>query len=197
MRIARWILGLILLLAVLPSMVIAHPGHGTPTTDDLAAGFTHPLLGPDHLIAMVAIGLWAAQIGGRAMLLLPAVFVSMMLAGGAAAMGGWEVPALEPAIVASVLVLGLVIAAAANLPLWVGVIITAAFAFVHGAAHGSELHGASPALFALGALTASALLHAAGAALGLTMISKRGALPVRIAGGAIAALGLLMAIGVL
>lgn len=185
-----------ILLAAVPRVVLAHEGHDHGD-GGFATGFTHPLTGLDHLIAMIAIGLWAAQIGGRAVVVLPAVFVSMMLAGGALALNGVQVPAIEPGIVASVLVLGLLIAAAAKLPLIAGIIITAIFAFVHGAAHGQELGESSPLVFALGAMLASTLLHIAGALLGTGIKAKLGTLPVRVAGGVIAALGLLMAVSVL
>lgn len=190
------LLFIMLFLIVLPRVAFGHEGH-----DHGAGGFTsgiaHPLTGVDHLIAMLAIGLWAAQIGGRAVVALPAVFVSMMLAGGAIALSGVHVPAVEPGIIASVLVLGLLIAAAAKLPLGAGIIITTLFAFIHGAAHGQELGDSSPRLFALGAMLASTLLHIAGALLGTGIKAKLGAMPVRVTGGIVAALGLLMAVGAL
>lgn len=185
-----------ILLAAVPRVVFAHEGH-VHGDGGFASGFTHPLTGLDHLIAMIAIGLWAAQIGGRAVVVLPAVFVSMMFVGGALALNGVQVPVIEPGIVASVLVLGLLIAAAAKLPLMAGIIITALFAFVHGAAHGQELGESSPLHFALGAMLASTLLHIAGALLGTSIKAKLGFMPVRVAGGVIAAVGLLMAVSVL
>lgn len=187
---------IMLLLTVLPGVAFGHEGHDHGT-GGFTTGIAHPLTGLDHLIAMIAIGLWAAQIGGRAVVVLPAVFVSMMFVGGALALNGVQVPVIEPGIVASVLVLGLLIAAAAKLPLMAGIIITALFAVVHGAAHGQELGESSPLVFALGAMLASTMLHIAGALLGTGIKAKLGALPVCVAGGVIAAVGLLMAVSVL
>ncbi len=182
--------------AAVPRLAFAHAGHDHGE-GGFGSGFMHPITGLDHLIAMVAIGVWAVQAGGRAVVLLPVVFVSLMLVGGGVVMSGVSVPLVEPGIVASVLVLGLIIATAARLPLLAGIIITAAFAFMHGAAHGQELGEASPMLFALGAVLASTLLHMAGALLGTMVHAKAGALPLRIAGGGVAVAGLLMMAGVL
>ncbi len=186
----------LLMLAAAPRVAMAHVGHGHGD-GGFVSGFTHPITGIDHLIAMLAIGLWASQIGGRSVVMLPVVFVSLMLIGGAVALAGVNVPMIEPGIVTSVLVLGLIIAAAAKLPWAAGVIVTAVFAFVHGAAHGRELGDASPMLFALGAMLATTLLHVVGAVMGAMLHARLGALPVRITGGVVAMAGVLMIAGVL
>src|SRR3990172_12300295 len=99
-------------------------------------GFIHPLSGLDHLLAMLAVGMWAAQAGGRARWLIPAAFVAMLALGGGMAMLGWTLPQVELGIAASVAVLGLLIAGAAKTPLWLGVSIAGLFALFHGHAHG-------------------------------------------------------------
>ena len=181
------------LVALLPGVASAHPGHG----GGFSAGFLHPLMGLDHMIAMLAIGLWAAKLRGKAVFLLPVAFMSMMMAGGAAALGGVEGPVVEPGIIASVLVLGLIIATGAKLPIWVGMAITCVFAWAHGAAHGNELDGSSPGLFAAGAMVTCVMLHAVGALIGFALNAESRPAPMRIAGGVITASGLLMAVGAL
>lgn len=192
---SAWFYSPLFMLAVLPRVAFAHAGHDH-ADGGFASGVMHPLTGFDHLIAMLAIGLWAAQIGGRAVVVLPCVFVIAMLAGGVIASQGVEVPLIEPGIITSLLVLGLLIATTVKLPLTAGVLITAVFAFMHGSAHGGELGDASPMAFALGALLATTCLHVAGVLLGRAMQAGQGGLALRVTGGAIAALGLLLALGV-
>lgn len=156
-----------------------------------AAGFGHPLLGFDHLLAMVAVGLWAGQLGGRAAWLVPAAFVGALAAGAGMALAGAALPAVEPAILASVLALGLLVAFAVRLPAGVAMALVAAFALCHGHAHGAEMPAAaSPLLYGLGFVLATVLLHAAGLALGRA--ATRLVLPAlaRAAGAAVAAAGL-------
>jgi urease accessory protein len=165
----------------------------------LAQGFAHPFLGLDHLLAMLAVGLWAAQLGGRARWAIPATFVAMMAAGGLLALSGVALPGVETGIAVSVLVLGLLITTAARLPTVVGVMVVGAFALFHGHAHGTELPmQASEFGYGIGMLAASALLHGVG--LGLGGMAQRGGVVaergLRIAGVAIAAGGWLM-LGVL
>ena len=104
-----------------------------------AAGFKHPWTGLDHMLAMVAVGLWAGLNGGRALWVWPAVFVSVMLAGGALGIAGVSIPMVEPGILASVIVLGLLVLAAAQLPVALGGALVAVFALMHGHAHGAGL----------------------------------------------------------
>src|SRR5512135_3708061 len=110
----------------------AHPGHAAA---GFAGGLAHPFLGVDHLLAMLAIGLWAAQQGGRALWAVPAAFVGAMLLGGALAWAGWMLPHVEAAIALSVLVTGLLIATERRAPVGVGIALAAVFAVFHGYAH--------------------------------------------------------------
>ncbi|TDL81176.1 HupE/UreJ family protein [Palleronia sediminis] len=132
-----------------------------------AAGFTHPLFGLDHLLAMVAVGLWAGLLGGRAVWAVPAAFVVVMVAGFALALGGAALPVVEPMILASTVVLGLAIAFAIRLDLRVCAAIVGVFALFHGFAHGTELGGAGALRFGAGFVLATVVLHAVGVAAGI------------------------------
>lgn len=165
----------------------AHTGHGDAT--GFALGFAHPLLGLDHLLAMIAVGLWAAQIGGRALWLVPAAFVTVMAMGGGRAMFGVGLPMVEVGIVGSVLVLGLLVAVAPRLPLWAPAATVGLFALFHGHAHGSEMpDGSSGLAYGLGFVLATAALHGLGLALGLT-VTRLSGIALRAGGAAIAAAG--------
>lgn len=171
---------------------VAHTGHGA--TDGFASGFLHPLLGLDHLLAMIAAGLWGARIGGRALWLVPAAFVGVMALGGIVGMAGFDLPLVELGIVGSVLVLGLLIAAAPRLPLWAPAAIVALFALFHGHAHGIEMpETASGLAYGIGFVLATALLHGLGLGLGL-LATGRSPMALRLGGGAIAACGALLLI---
>lgn len=162
-----------------------------------AAGLSHPFLGLDHLLAMLAVGLWAAQLGGRALLRVPLAFMTLMALGCALALGGLALPAVETGIAVSVLVLGLLIALAARFPLAAGMLLAGAFALFHGHAHGQELpQAASAFLYSTGFLLATGVLHAAGAGLGILFSRGLAANGVRVMGGGIAAAGLVLWIGV-
>lgn len=166
----------------------AHPGHATA---GIAGGLTHPFLGVDHLLAMLAIGLWAAQQGGRALWAVPAAFVGAMLLGGTLAWGGWALPHVEAAIALSVLLLGLLIATQRRAPVSAGMAIAAAFALFHGYAHGLDMPpAASPALYAAGFALATACLHGMGIA--ASLIGRRA---MRLAGFGLVASGLALIIG--
>lgn len=154
----------------------------------LGAGFSHPLTGADHLLAMVAVGLWASLIGGRALWAVPAAFVAAMSVGFLAALGGLGLPFVEPVIAASVVVIGLLAMVALQVPAAVGMAVVGFFALFHGYAHGLELGGASGLSFMAGFAAATALLHGAGVALGLGLGGRAGRIAARIAGG-LAALG--------
>jgi urease accessory protein len=142
----------------------------------LMSGLSHPFSGADHLLAMLAVGLWAAQIGGKARLVVPASFVTMMAAGFLLAMHGAALPFVEPAILASVVGLGLLVAIAAKAPLPVSAGVVGLFALFHGHAHGSELGAATPVSFALGFVIATATLHAIGLGLGMVLAGRHAAL---------------------
>jgi urease accessory protein len=150
-----------LLIAGLSTPALAHPFHGAAV--GAAAGFLHPFTGLDHLLAMVAVGLWAAQLGGRARWILPAAFLVAMLAGGLMGFAALVPPFAEQMIAASGLVLGLLIVTRTYLPPSLGAALVGAFALYHGAAHAAELPAtASALLYAAGFCAASALLLAAG-----------------------------------
>lgn len=157
-----------------------------------AAGAAHPFTGLDHLAAMVAVGLWAAQLGGNAVLRVPAAFVATMGVGAAAAVFGVSLPGVEAGIGASVLVLGLLIAFATRLPTAAGMLLVGAFAVFHGHAHGSELPGtALPWLYAAGFMLATGALHAVGVCAGRAL-RRRTVWLVRANGAALAAGGIVL-----
>jgi urease accessory protein len=180
------------LLAVflLPALAQAHPG--VPGhTHGFANGLAHPLTGLDHICAMVAVGLWAAQRGGRALWLVPSVFVSVMILGGVLGMAAVPIPFVEPGIAASVLVLGVLIAAAVRLPLPASALLVGLFAVFHGYAHGAEMPASASGLaYGLGFVAATASLHLSGIGLGLLAQRFGSARLVRYAGAAIAACGI-------
>lgn len=180
-------LGLAAGFALAAAPALAHTGPGAH--DGLAAGLAHPFGGPDHVLAMVAVGLLAAQLGGRAMLLLPASFLALMAAGGLLAAAGLALPWAELAIGCSVVALGAMIVAGGRLPAAAAMAAVGAFALFHGQAHGAEMpQAASPLAYGAGFLAATAALHGIGLAAGLAGREARGA-ALRWAGGAIAAAG--------
>ena len=157
----------------------------------MASGFAHPFSGMDHLCAMAAVGLWAAQRGGRALWAVPLAFVSVMTLGAVVGMSGHVLPFAEQGIAASVLILGLLIAAAKQLPLAASIVLVGTFALFHGYAHGAEMPvSASGLTYGLGFVAATAGLHLLGISLGLTARKLATEKIVRYAGGAIAACGL-------
>lgn len=154
------------------------------------SGFLHPLTGPDHLVAMLAVGLWGAFLGGRAMWLLPLVFPLVMAAGAALGMLGVPLPAVEVTIAASALVLGLAVAASLKPPVWVAATLVGVFAVFHGHAHGTELpYAMHPLDYGMGFVIATGLLHASGIGLGLLARWPAGRLSVRAMGAAISLAG--------
>lgn len=177
--------------ATLPAFAHLDPAeHGS-----FAAGFSHPLFGLDHILAMVAVGLWAAMQGGRALWLVPAAFVGTMALGFAAAIAGMPLPFVEPVILASVIFIGIAIALALPVPTSAVAAMVGFFAFFHGHAHGGELGGAGAWEFAIGFVVATAALHAAGIGAGLVLARLSGKVLTRIAGAATALGGLYLAIG--
>ncbi|CAN7704622.1 HupE/UreJ family protein [Aquipseudomonas alcaligenes] len=175
-----------LALFLTPALAFAHPGH---ESSGLMAGVAHPITGLDHLLAMLAVGLWAAQQQGAARWALPVTFVGTMLLGGLLGFEGLQLPFMETGIAASVLALGLLVAVAVRPPMFVAVGLTALFALAHGVAHGLELPDlSSPWGYAAGFVAATAALHAAG--YGLVRVLPQAAAPlVRVAGGASAVAG--------
>lgn len=175
-------------LALMPAAALAHPGHG-PEAGAFAHGLLHPLTGLDHLLAMVAVGLWAALAGGRALWALPLAFVAAMLAGFGLGAAGIALPAVEPAILASVVVIGALVALAVRLPLPAAVALVALFGLAHGHAHGTEGPAAGLAGYAAGFTLATAALHAAGLGLGLALGQAGRPMLARALGGAAALAG--------
>lgn len=175
----------------------AHEGQG-PHIHGWGDGFLHPFTGLDHILAMLAVGLWAAQLGKQAVWVVPSVFVAIMGLGGLLGHQGLYVPMglIESSILASVFVLGLLVATAARMPLWASGLLVGFFAASHGLAHGIEGAGGSFAAYGTGFVVATALLHGAGIALGI-MASRIGqSALVRVAGGAIATLAVGMWVGI-
>lgn len=192
-RIAGW-LATIAVAVLLPGGADAHTfgfAH-----DHFTAGFAHPLGGLDHLLAMIAVGLWAAQLGGRALWAVPAAFVTMMAVGGAAGMTGMALPNVELGITGSLLVLGALILAWARLPVWAGMALVGFFAVFHGYAHGAEMPAESAALgYAAGFVLATALLHGVGLAAALYTQKAVSAWLIRLGGAGVAAAGVVLLIG--
>jgi urease accessory protein len=180
------------ILAVTAAPAFAHldpAEHGS-----LMAGLSHPLSGADHMLAMIAVGLWAAQIGGRARWAVPTAFVSLMALGFGLALSGAPLPFVEPGILASVLGLGLLVALAVRVPTPKSAAIVGVFALFHGHAHGGELGAATALTFGLGFVLSTALLHAAGVGLGM-LAGGRSSVVTRALGILTAASGAWLAFG--
>lgn len=185
---------LIAALAATPAAAHLPPGE----YGSFLAGATHPLFGLDHVLAMIAVGLWAAQTGGRAVWWVPTAFVLAMIAGFLGALAGLPLPFVEPAILASIIVLGLVVALALRPSPPFAMALVAAFALFHGHAHGGELGGAQALQFGLGFALATAILHAAGIAVAYAAsreLSRPDGLPMRAMGGVTALAGTVIAFG--
>lgn len=179
--------GLVVITSALAGPALAHTGVGA--VHGFGAGLMHPLFGVDHVLAMVAVGLWAGLTGGRARLAYPLAFVGMMVLSGLWGMSGAALPGVEIGIAVSVVVLGLAIALRATPPLAAGAAACAIFAIFHGHAHGAELpQGASGLGYALGFVLATAALHGAGLALA-GLLAARAPLLARVAGGGLALAG--------
>jgi urease accessory protein len=184
---------LLFLLLLLPGAALAHTGVGEAT--GFAHGFGHPIGGVDHLLAMFAVGLWAAQMGKRALWLVPSVFVGVMVLGGVLGFSGLSVPFVEAGIVTSVLILGVLIAGAVKLPLVHSAFIVGLFAIFHGYAHGAEMPLAlGAASYTFGFALATAVLHLAGMGIGMLLWKTKLQTIGRFAGGAIALSGVFLAI---
>lgn len=181
----------------LATPALAHPGHAEQF--GFATGFMHPLAGIDHVLAMLGVGLYAAQLGGRAFWMLPVAFMTAMLAGGAMGFEGYAWPMVEQAIAVSVIAMGAVVASGFKMPASFGVVLVSMFAVFHGHAHGSEGAGtASFIQYAAGFLAATSLLHLIGIAFGcwLNNVEKNTAPFLRHAVGTIGAVaGVIMLSG--
>lgn len=154
------------------------------------SGLSHPISGWDHVVAMVAVGLWGAFLGAPAIWLLPVVFPIVMAFGGALGILGMPIPSVEIGIALSAIVLGFCVALALRPPLWIAAVIVGVFAIFHGHAHGTELPGAVDAYaYASGFVIATGLLHVAGIMFGLLARWEAGKIAVRAGGGMIALTG--------
>ena len=174
----------------LPGLAEAHTGVHPLLAEGLAAGFIHPFSGLDHLLAMVAVGLWAASLGGIARWAVPCAFIAIMTLGAVGGVYGLALPAVETLISASVVVLGVMVALSVRIPAVTAAAIVAVFGLFHGHAHGIEMPEMAQALqYGLGFVAATALLHGAGLALGTVLPRFAPARAIRFAGGAIAAAG--------
>lgn len=152
----------LMLLTATPAFAHLNPNeHGS-----FAAGFSHPLFGTDHILVMIAVGLWAWQIGQKALWIVPSAFVSTMIFGFVLALTGLQLPFVEPAILASVVTLGLLVAMAVKVPVYLSAAIVGIFALFHGFAHGGEIGLATQASYAAGFAIATAILHGFGIAIG-------------------------------
>lgn len=173
--------------------VLAHAGPAH--LHSMAAGFAHPFTGLDHLLAMLAVGLWAGLNGGRALWAWPVAFVALMLAGAGLGLAHIAVPFVEAGIAASVVLLGLAVAAALRAPAVLGAIAVGAFAVLHGYAHGAELPaGASVAGYLAGFALATALLHSVGVTASVAAASNAARGAVRALGAAVLVAGVVLAI---
>jgi urease accessory protein len=167
----------------------AHTGGGL--AGGFASGFAHPLLGADHIAAMVAVGLWGAFLGAPAIWLLPIVFPLVMALGGVLGILGVPLPGVEIGIAVSAVVLGMMVALAVRPHLAIAAILVGAFAIFHGYAHGAELsEGGNAVAYSVGFVIATGLLHLLGIAIGLLTRWPAGVTAVRFAGSAIAIAGL-------
>jgi len=190
---------LILIVAVLFASTAAQAHVGIGDTSGFVHGFMHPLSGIDHILAMVAVGLFAAHLGGRALYLVPLSFVGMMVVGGALGMAGLHLPYVEVGIGLSVVVLGIAVAFGLNMPTAVAMILVGSFAIFHGHSHGTEMpETASGFEYGAGFILATAALHALGIGLGV-LIGKateaRGRRILQTVGGAMAMAGVAILTG--
>jgi urease accessory protein len=177
----RLILICIALSGALVSPALAHTG--VDQANSFTSGIVHPLSGLDHIVAMLAVGLWAVLAGGRTIWVWPMAFVGTMLAGFAAATFGLQMPFVEPVIWSSIIILGLFVAFAVKAPVWLGAAMTGLFAFFHGHVHGTEAVSGSLIPYAAGFALATTGLLAAGIWLGFFAERSIGKVALRAAGG--------------
>lgn len=191
--------GAVLLVAA-ATLLMAHPAFAHTEgglAGGFASGFTHPIVGWDHVVAMMAVGLWGAFLGAPAIWLLPIVFPIVMAFGAALGVLGVPIPSVETGIAVSAVVLGLLIAMALRLPLWLAALIVGVFAIFHGYAHGVELpEAANPFAYGVGFVLATGLLHLIGIAFGLLLRWPVGTYAVRTVGGVISLVGFAYLFGV-
>jgi urease accessory protein len=186
-------------LALTPTLASAHPGVGSAA--GFAHGLLHPLSGIDHLLVMIAVGVYAARLGGRALWIVPASFVAVMMLGGAIGMAGIGLPFVEIAIALSVVALGGAIALGLDMPAATAAALVGVFALFHGHAHGAEMpETVSGLAYGAGFVAATVALHLAGIGLGVGFGRTRGIVAARarqLGGGAMALVGLVLMAGAL
>ena len=187
-----------LLFAAIPGVAYAHDGTNLGLGGFLS-GIVHPVLGYDHLLAMLSVGIISAQIGGRAIWTVPSTFVTVMAIGGILGLMNIGLTVTELGIAVSLVILGLVIAAERRIPTLIVMIGVGFFAIFHGYAHGAEMPDtAEPFLYALGFLVGTALIHISGVVIGdISRHYERGKVILRIGGGLISLVGLLFIFGIL
>lgn len=178
------------LLIVMATTANAHSEAGA--TGGLVSGFLHPIFGLDHVVAMVAVGLWGAFLGNKAMYTLPVIFPMVMALGGALGVMGMPLPAVEAAIALSGVVLGAMVLFTVKPKLWIAGLMVGIFAIFHGHAHGTELpEAASPLTYAIGFVIGTGLLHLCGIAFGLLTKWPQGIIAVRAGGAVVSIIGFL------
>jgi urease accessory protein len=191
----RWrfrVLPALLLVALLPASASAHAEGGGAGAGFLT-GFLHPLGGIDHLLAMLAVGMWGAQLGNPSIWVLPVAFPMVMALGGVAGVAGIPLPGVEFAIALSVIALGSMIASNRRPPLWVAAILVGFFAVFHGHAHGTELPGQTGAVaYSAGFVMATGMIHLTGIGLGFVIKLPHGITVLRAGGAVIAVIGLVL-----
>jgi urease accessory protein len=184
-------LAICLLLGASPALA-----HSALSGSGFVSGLLHPVLGLDHVVAMVAVGLWGAFLGAPALWLLPVVFPLVMAFGGALGVLAVPLPAVETGIAASAIVLGAMVALAVRPPLWVAAVLVGVFAIFHGHAHGTELPGAvSPLAYSLGFVIATGALHLVGVGFGALTRWPAGSKIVRLGGGLVSLAGVAFLFG--
>ena len=185
---ASWVVGPLLLALLWPTRALAHTPGGE--TAGLLSGLQHPVSGLDHILAMVAVGLWGAQLGPPALWLLPITFPMVMAFGGMLGLMGVALPGAEVGIALSALALGVVVGWEARPPLWLAAVLVGFFAVFHGHAHGTELPAGTDALlYSVGFVVATGCLHAAGIGIGLVHRWPTGQAALRVAGVGVALAG--------
>lgn len=178
----------VLLALATPAVAVAHAQVGAAS--GFLTGFLHPISGADHVLAMVAVGLWGAQLGLPAIWILPVTFPIVMAFGGMLGLIGVPLPGVEIGIAVSALLLGTAVATEQRPPLWIAAVLVGAFAIFHGHAHGTELKpGESGLLYSLGFVVATGCLHAVGIAIGTVHRWPSGRMALRTVGGGIALAG--------
>ena len=181
-------------MVLMPTVALAHTGVGN--TSGFVDGFGHPISGLDHVLAMLIVGVFAWQLGGRALWLVPMTFVGVMAVGGMLGVAGIGIPFVEIGIALSVVVLGAIVAFDVKAPIAMAMGVVGLFAMFHGHAHGAEIpENAGGVAYAAGFMIATALLHLAGISIGF-LIGTADKRLVRLAGGLTTVAGVVLLVGI-